>query len=468
MTTSSSETRIEKDTMGEMEVPASALYGASTQRAVLNFPVSGEPVESGMVRAYGLIKWAAARVNGELGHVDKDKTELIEKAALEVYEGKLDEHFPVDVYQTGSGTSTNMNANEVIANRCSQIAGEAIGSKKPIHPNDHVNQGQSSNDTFPTAMHIAVGVALKEDLFPALDGLQKSLAKKAEAFHDVLKIGRTHLMDATPVRLGQEFGGYAKQIELAIDRANKALKAIHPLALGGTAVGTGLNCHPDFPGKAIALIAEKTDIEFREAEDHFEAQASKDALVEAHGQLKTIAVSLFKIANDIRLLGSGPRCGVGEITLPSTQPGSSIMPGKVNPVMSEAVTMVASRVFGNDVTVNFAGANGHFELNVFMPVMAKAILESIRLLANVSVIFDEKCVQGIEANEDRCRELIEWSMSMVTSLAPLIGYEVAAKIAKESVATGKTVRQLCEEMEVLPADELTAALDPATMTEPHA
>jgi fumarate hydratase class II len=468
MTTSNSETRIEKDTMGEMEVPSSALYGASTQRAVLNFPVSGEPVESGMVRAYGLIKWAAARVNGELGHVDKDKTELIEKAALEVYEGKLDEHFPVDVYQTGSGTSTNMNANEVIANRCSQIAGEAIGSKKPIHPNDHVNQGQSSNDTFPTAMHIAVGVALKEDLFPALDGLQKSLAKKAKAFHDVLKIGRTHLMDATPVRLGQEFGGYAKQIELAIDRANKALKAIHPLALGGTAVGTGLNCHPDFPGKAIALIAEKTDIEFREAEDHFEAQASKDALVEAHGQLKTIAVSLFKIANDIRLLGSGPRCGVGEITLPSTQPGSSIMPGKVNPVMSEAVTMVASRVFGNDVTVNFAGANGHFELNVFMPVMAKAILESIRLLANVSRIFDEKCIQGIEANEERCKELIEWSMSMVTSLAPLIGYEVAAKIAKESVATGKTVRQLCQEMEVLPADELTAALDPSSMTEPHA
>ncbi len=454
--------------MGEMEVPASALYGASTQRAVLNFPVSGEPVESGMVRAYGLIKWAAARVNGELGHVDKDKTELIEKAALEVYEGKLDQHFPVDVYQTGSGTSTNMNANEVIANRCSQIAGEAIGSKKPIHPNDHVNQGQSSNDTFPTAMHIAVGVALKEDLFPALDGLQKSLAKKAEAFHDVLKIGRTHLMDATPVRLGQEFGGYAKQIELSIDRAHKALKAIHPLALGGTAVGTGLNCHPDFAGKAIALIAEKTDIEFREAEDHFEAQASKDALVEAHGQLKTIATSLFKIANDIRLLGSGPRCGIGEITLPSTQPGSSIMPGKVNPVMCEAVTMVASRVFGNDVTVNFAGANGHFELNVFMPVMAKAILESIRLLANVSRIFDEKCIQGIEANEERCRELIEWSMSMVTSLAPLIGYEVAAKIAKESVATGKTVRQLCEEMEVLPADELTAALDPSTMTEPHA
>lgn len=468
MTNSTNETRIEKDTMGEMEVPASALYGASTQRAVLNFPVSGEPVESGMVRAYGLIKWAAARVNGELGNVDKDKTELIEKAALEVYAGELDQHFPVDVYQTGSGTSTNMNANEVIANRCSQIAGEAIGSKKPIHPNDHVNQGQSSNDTFPTAMHIAVGVALKQDLLPALDGLHKSLAKKAEAFHDVLKIGRTHLMDATPVRLGQEFGGYAKQIELGIERANKALIAIHPLALGGTAVGTGLNCHPDFPGKAIALIAEKTDIEFREAEDHFEAQASKDALVEAHGQLKTIATSLFKIANDIRLLGSGPRCGIGEITLPSTQPGSSIMPGKVNPVMSEAVTMVAARVFGNDVTVNFAGANGHFELNVFMPVMAQAILESIRLLANVSRIFDEKCIQGIEANEERCSELIELSMSMVTSLAPLIGYEVAAKIAKQSVATGKTVRQLCEEMQVLPADELSAALDPSTMTEPHA
>jgi fumarate hydratase class II len=463
----STETRIEKDSMGEMPVPADALYGASTQRAVLNFPVSGEPVESGIVSAYGLIKWAAARVNGELGHVDKDKTALIEQAAEEVYEGKLDVHFPVDVYQTGSGTSSNMNANEVIANRISQIAGTAIGSKVPVHPNDHVNQGQSSNDTFPTAMHIAAGVALKNDLIPALEALQASLGKKAVEFYDVLKIGRTHLMDATPVRLGQEFGGYAKQLERSVDRAHKALKALHELPLGGTAVGTGLNCHPEFPAKAIAFIAEKTGIAFREAEDHFEAQSAKDALVEAHGQLKTIATSLYKIANDIRLLGSGPRCGIGEISLPATQPGSSIMPGKVNPVMCEAVTMVAARVFGNDTTVNWAGANGHFELNVFMPVMAKAVMESIRLLSNVSKIFTERCVDGIEANVERCNGLIELSLSMVTSLAPVIGYDVASKIAKESVTTGKTVRELCaERLDELgiTEEELTAALDPASMT----
>ncbi|MGI9244011.1 MAG: class II fumarate hydratase [Verrucomicrobiales bacterium] len=462
-----SDTRIEKDSMGEMPVPSDALYGASTQRAVLNFPVSGEPVESGMVSAYGLIKWAAANTNGQLGHVPKDKTDLIEQAAEEVYLGKLDAHFPVDVYQTGSGTSTNMNANEVIANRISQIVGTPIGSKEPVHPNDDVNQGQSSNDTFPTAMHIAAGVAIKEELIPSLTKLQASLAAKAEEFHSVLKIGRTHLMDATPVRLGQEFGGFAMQLERAVDRANKALKAIHALPLGGTAVGTGLNCHPEFPPKAIAFIAEKTGIEFREAEDHFEAQASKDALVEAHGQLNTIATSLYKIANDLRLLASGPRCGIGEISLPATQPGSSIMPGKVNPVMCEAVTMVAARVFGNQSTVTWSGANGHFELNVFMPVMAKAILESIRLLTNVSDIFREKCIDGITANVERCNSLIELSLSMVTSLAPLIGYDTASKIAKESVTSGKTVRQLCEEqLDDLPItkEQLDAALDPASMT----
>ena len=462
-----SDTRIEKDSMGEMPVPSDALYGASTQRAVLNFPVSGEAVESGIVRAYGLIKWAAAHTNGELGHVPKDKTDLIEQAAEEVFLGKLDQHFPVDVYQTGSGTSTNMNANEVIANRISQIAGTPIGSKEPVHPNDHVNRSQSSNDTFPTAMHIAAGVAIKQDLIPALTKLQSSLAAKAEEFHDVLKIGRTHLMDATPVRLGQEFGGFAMQLERAVDRANKALKAIHALPLGGTAVGTGLNCHPDFPPKAIAFIAAKTGIEFREAENHFEAQASKDALVEAHGQLNTIATSLYKIANDMRLLASGPRCGIGEISLPATQPGSSIMPGKVNPVMCEAVTMVAARVFGNQSTVTWSGANGHFELNVFMPVMAKAILESIRLLTNVSEIFREKCVDGIVANVERCNSLIELSLSMVTSLAPLIGYDTASRIAKESVSSGKTVRQLCEEqLDDLPItrEQLDAALDPASMT----
>ena len=462
-----STTRIERDTMGEMEVPSEALYGASTQRAVLNFPVSGERVEPGIVRAYGLIKWAAARVNGELDQVDKSLTDQIEKAAEEVYEGKLDEHFPVDIYQTGSGTSTNMNANEVIANRCSQIAGKPIGSKDPIHPNDHVNQGQSSNDTFPTAMHIAAGVAIKNKLIPEMKKLMNSLSAKAKEFQDTLKIGRTHLMDATPVRLGQEFGGYAKQVERGSDRSHKALKALHELALGGTAVGTGLNCHPDFPAKAIQFIAEKTEIDFREAEDHFEAQAAKDALVEWHGHLNTIATSLFKIANDLRLMGSGPRCALGEIKLPATQPGSSIMPGKVNPVMSEAVTMVAARVFGNHSTVTWCGANGHLELNVFMPVMASSIMESIRLLANVCAIFRERCVDGIEANTERCNELIEYSLSMVTSLAPKIGYELAAKIAKESVATGKTVRQLCNEQLAelgLSAEQLEAALDPESMT----
>lgn len=455
--------------MGEMPVPAEALYGASTQRAVLNFPISNEPVESGVVHAFGLIKWAAARVNGELGHIPADKTPLIEQAAREVYEGKLDDQFPVDVYQTGSGTSTNMNANEVIANRCAQIAGVEIDAdreKKPVHPNDHVNQGQSSNDTFPTAMHIAAGVALKEDLIPTLEDLQHSLQSKALEFHDVLKIGRTHLMDATPVRLGQEFGGYAMQLTRATDRAHKALKAIHELALGGTAVGTGLNCHPDFPPKAIAFIAEKTGIEFREAENHFEAQSSKDALLECHGHLNTIAASLYKIANDIRLLGSGPRCSIGEISLPATQPGSSIMPGKVNPVMSEAVTMVAARIFGNHSTVTWCGANGHFELNVMMPVMAKCVMESIRLLTNVCSIFREKCVEGIEAQVDRCNELIEYSLSMVTSLAPVIGYDKASHIAKESVESGRTVRELCSErLEELglTEDQLNSALDAGKM-----
>ena len=461
--------RTEKDSMGEMQVPDEALYGASTQRAVLNFPISGEPVQEGMVKAYGLIKWAAASVNGELGVVTKEKTALIEQAAAEVYDGKLTQHFPVDVYQTGSGTSTNMNANEVIANRCSEIAGVALNAskdEKPVHPNDDVNQSQSSNDTFPTAMHIATAQALQSQLLPALEKLRDSLKNKATEFHDVLKIGRTHLMDATPVRLGQEFGGFARQVDLGVVRANKALKSVLELPLGGTAVGTGLNCHDEFPAKAIAFIAEKTGIDFIEAENHFEAQAAKDALVECHGQLNTIATSLFKIANDIRLLGSGPRCAIGEISLPATQPGSSIMPGKVNPVMSEAVTMVAARVFGNQSTVTWSGANGHFDLNVFMPVMIKAILESIELLSNVSDVFREKCVDGIVANKERCNELIEYSLSMVTSLAPVIGYDPASAIAKESVTSGRTVRELClerlEELNIT-EEQLTSALDPAAM-----
>ena len=463
-----SDQRIEKDSMGEMSVPADALYGASTQRAVLNFPVAGRGFDRSMIRGMGLIKWAAALANKDLGVVPADKCDLIAQAAEQVVNGEHDEHFVVDVYQTGSGTSTNMNANEVIANLCSRIAGQPIGSKEPVHPNDHVNQGQSSNDTIPTAIHIATAESLKNTLLPQLEALQASLKAKAVAFHDVLKIGRTHLMDATPVRLGQEFAGYARQLELSCGRVRKAIDAVLELPLGGTAVGTGLNCHPEFPPKAIAFIAEQTGIEFKEAEDHFEAQAAKDGLVEASGQLKTIATSLFKIANDVRWLGSGPRCGIGEISLPSTQPGSSIMPGKVNPVMCESLMQVAARVMGNDTTVTWAAANGNFELNVMMPVLADSLLESINLLANGSKIFRERCVDGIEANEARCSELIEYSMSMVTSLAPIIGYDTAANIAKQSVETGKTVRELCLEMEVMPPDELKAALDPAAMTAPSA
>ncbi len=455
--------RIERDTMGEMEVPAAALWGASTQRAVLNFPVSGEMLDPAMIHAYGLIKWAAARANRELGSVPGELANLIESAAAEVFAGTLDGHFVIDVFQTGSGTSTNMNVNEVIANRCSQLAGEAVGSKRPVHPNDHVNQSQSSNDTFPTAMHVAVAMSLKGDLIPALMKARDSMGAKATAFHEVLKIGRTHLMDATPVRLGQEFGGYARQLDLAVVRANKALKALSELPLGGTAVGTGLNCPPGFPALAIGFISEKTGLVFVEAENHFEAQAARDAVVEVSGQLKTIATSLFKIANDIRWLSSGPRCGLGEIALPATQPGSSIMPGKVNPVMAEAVMQVCAQVIGNDTAVTWGGANGNLELNVMMPMMAQNTLRSIRLLSKVVDLFRERCLDGITANEERCAEMIEWSMAMVTTLAPRIGYEVAAEIAKTAVTEGKTVRQVCEERAVLPQAELDQLLDPAGM-----
>jgi fumarate hydratase class II len=463
---SDNNTRIEKDSMGTMEVPAHALYGASTQRAVLNFPISGYRFSRDFIRALGLIKWAAAQANAELGKLDGERLHFISQAGEEVIEGKLDEHFPLDIFQTGSGTSTNMNANEVIANRCSQIAGKPIGSRDPVHPNDHVNMGQSSNDVIPSAIHVAVGEALQNNLMPALDKLQGALEAKTHEFWDIIKIGRTHLMDATPIRLGQEFSGYAKQVEYARLRAGNAISAIEELALGGTAVGTGLNCHPEFPGKVMHHLWLRTKIAFREASNHFEAQGSKDGLVQASGQLKTIAVSLFKIANDIRWLSSGPRCGIGEIRLPETQPGSSIMPGKVNPVMCEMLMQVCAQVIGNDTTITWAGANGNFDLNVMMPVMAHNILESIRLLANAANTFRERCVQGIAANKERCNELIEYSMSMVTSLAPIIGYDRAAEIAKESAKTGRTVRELCREKQVLPEDELNKALDPIEMTKP--
>src|SRR6202047_3216131 len=418
--------RSEKDSMGTMEVPADALYGATTQRAVLNFPNSGSRVGRPFIRALGLIKWAAAQANRDLERLDEERARLIVQAAEELIEGRLDSHFPLDIFQTGSGTSTNMNANEVISNRVSQILGKPIGLKEPVHPNDHVNMGQSSNDVIPTAIHIAVAESIRNDLMPSLEHLQEGLEAKTREFWEVIKIGRTHLMDATPVRLGQEFSGYAKQVEHCKLRAGNAIAAVEELALGGTAVGTGLNCHPEFAGRVMGYLWNRTGVAFREARNHFESQGAKDGLVEASGEIRTLAVSLFKIANDLRWLNSGPRCGIGEIQLPATQPGSSIMPGKVNPVMCESVVQVCAQVFGNDTTVCWGGANGQLEMNVMMPVMAHNVLESIRLLSNVARAFQDKCVNGIIANPDRCNELVELSMAMVTSLAPLIGYDRAA------------------------------------------
>jgi fumarate hydratase class II len=459
-------TRIEKDSMGDMDVPVSALYGASTQRAVLNFPISGHRFPREFIRALGLIKIAAARSNLDLGKLDATRADFITKAAQEVCDGKLDDQFPVDVFQTGSGTSTNMNANEVIANRCSQMAGKPIGSHTPVHPNDHVNMGQSSNDVIPTAIHIATAESLKNLLLPALQRLEFALSEKSKECWDVIKIGRTHLMDATPIRLGQELSGYAMQVEYAGLRVDNAISAIEEVALGGTAVGTGLNTHPEFARRAVARIAEDSGIAFREAANHFEAQGAKDGLVQVSGQLKTIAVSLFKIASDTRWLSSGPRCAIGEIQLPATQPGSSIMPGKVNPVMCEVLMQVAAQVIGNDSTITWCGANGNFELNVMAPVLAHNILESVRLLANSASVFASRCVAGIIPDKARCGELVERSMSMVTSLSPIIGYDLAAKIAKESAKSGRTIRQICTDEEVLPADQLTDALDPVNMCAP--
>ena len=455
--------RTERDSMGEMEVPDDALYGASTQRAVENFPISGERMPRELIHAYGQLKSAAAAVNRDLGELDESRAGRIIAAADAVAGGRHDEQFPVDVYQTGSGTSTNMNVNEVIA----RLANELDASSLPVHPNDHVNLGQSSNDSFPTALHVAAAVALTEELLPSLSGLRSALDERAGAFHDVMKIGRTHLMDAVPMRLGQAFGGWARQIEQAEARVRTAAESLAELPLGGTAVGTGLNTHPEFAEKAIAALARVTGFPFRRAANAFEAQGARDAVIEAHGQLNTVAVSLHKIASDVRLLGSGPRCGLGELALPAVQPGSSIMPGKVNPVMVESVTMVAARVFGNQATLTHAGCGGFLELNVSMPLMAKCLMESIHLLANVSRAFAGKCVVGIEANAERCAEWIEQSMAMVTSLVPIIGYDRAAALAKEAMSEGRTIRELCEaQLEELGLDQaqLDKALDPARMT----
>jgi len=454
--------RIEKDSLGEVRVPADALYGAQTQRAVENFPISGQRFGRGFIQALGLLKKAAALTNGELGLLEKKIAEAIAAAAQEVAVGDLDGEFVVDIYQTGSGTSTNMNANEVVARRADQI----IGVDGSVHPNDHVNFGQSSNDVIPSAIHIAARVAMERELIPALIYLRDALSEKAGAFDHIVKSGRTHLMDATPVRLGQQFGGYAHQLTKGVERVRRASEELAELALGGTAVGTGINTHPEFAPRVIALVSGELDLDFIEAENHFEAQAAKDAAVNAAGALNTIATSFFKIADDIRWLASGPTSGISEIQLPAVQPGSSIMPGKVNPVMCEAMMMVAARVMGNHTTVTIAGQRGNFELNVMMPVLAQALLESITLLSNVAKVFADRCVKGIEANEPRARELLEKNPSIATALNAYIGYDEATEVAKEAARAGLSVRDVVEEKGLLKPEEINEALDVRAMTEP--
>jgi len=470
--------RVEHDTMGEVRVPAQAYYGAQTQRAVENFPISGWPLPSPLIRALGLVKFAAGSANRDLGKLSGTgkarltpaQIDCLLKACLEVADGKFDDQFPIDVFQTGSGTSSNMNANEVIANRAIELAGgDRFQAEKPIHPNDHVNMGQSTNDMFPTAIHVAVGVAIDKQLIPALERLHDVLAEKAKAWDQIIKIGRTHLADATPLRLGQEIGGFARQLELSIGRARRAIEAIVELPAGGTAVGTGINTHPEFGQRVAAVLARQTGVPFVEASNHFEANAQRDGLVECHGQLRAIAVSLFNVSNNIRWLGSGPRCGFYEVQLPDRQPGSSIMPGKVNPVMCESMMQVTARVMGNDQVIAVSGAaGGQFQLNIMMPVMGQTTLESIVLLSKATAAFVDFCALEMEANIAACNASVEKSLSMVTSLNPLIGYEKAAKLAKEAFKTGKTIRQLCEEQQIIPADQLREALDPMRMTEPHA
>ncbi|WP_214416515.1 class II fumarate hydratase [Sphaerisporangium fuscum] len=459
------EFRIEHDSMGEVRVPASAKWRAQTQRAVENFPISGRGLEPAHIAALGLIKAVAAEVNGELGVLEPDMAEAISEAATDVAEGEWNDEFPIDVFQTGSGTSSNMNANEVIAT----LAEKRLG--RPVHPNDHVNASQSSNDVFPSSIHVAAMIDTVYELIPALDHLAIALRQKAVQFDKTVKAGRTHLMDATPVTLGQEFGGYAAQIENGIARLRGTLPRVAELPLGGTAVGTGINTPPGFAQKVIEKLREATELPFTEARDHFEAQGARDALVELSGQLRVIAVSLNKIANDLRWMGSGPRAGLAEINLPDLQPGSSIMPGKVNPVVPEAVCMVAAQVMGNDAAVAFAGASGNFELNVMMPVIARNILESVRLLANVSRLLADRTVHGITANPERLREYAESSSSIVTPLNRYLGYEEAAAVAKQALKERKTIKDVVVERGHLESGKLTeeqldAALDVLAMTSP--
>ncbi|MBS0198230.1 MAG: class II fumarate hydratase [Planctomycetes bacterium] len=477
--------------MGEMQVPADALYGASTQRAVLNFPVSGRPVPFGIIEAYSLIKAAAARVNNQLGRLDSKRTKAIVNACATIAGGMVEQggwakHFPVDIYQTGSGTSTNMNANEVIANLICLANGKPIGSSKDpeylkkggVHPNDHVNMGQSSNDTFPTAMHVAAAVSISRDLIPAVRRMAAKLESHAKAWDKIVKIGRTHLQDATPIRLGQEFSGYASQMRHAEKRLAQALEALGELSLGGTAVGTGINCHEEFGSKVAAELSKVTKVKFREASNHFESQHAKDAYVETSGLLRTVAVSLSKIANDIRWLGSGPRCGIGELVLPAVQPGSSIMPGKVNPVICESLIMVCCQVIGNDAALTYGGFGGVgslLDLNVAMPMMAANLLDSIHLLAKGCDVFTTNLLADLKPDEARCKGLIEGSLAMCTSLVPVIGYDKSAALAKDAFKQGKTVRQLAYEVVVgtkdfagksITREDIDSYLNPWSMTLP--
>jgi len=458
--------RIEKDFLGEIKVPASAYYGGQTQRALENFPISGRRMPREFVRAIGIIKRAAAEANMSLGLLDTKIGKAIVRAATEVADGKFDHEFVVDVYQTGSGTSTNMNANEIISNRAIELLGGRIGSKTPVHPNDHVNRCQSTNDVIPSAIHISALEGIEKNLLPAMNNLQGSLAAKARQFNKVLKVGRTHLQDAVPIRLGQEFSGYATQIEHGVQRVKGLSRHFRELALGGTAVGTGLNAPKAFAPLAIKKISEFTGISFTRAKNPFEAIAARDTIVEASGQLKTVAVSCMKIVNDLRLMSSGPRCGLGEIILPALQPGSSIMPGKVNPVVLESVMMICATVMGHDVAINIGGQHGSFELNTMVPMMADHLLESIKLLANGLRNLVDRCVGKIEANEERTRSLIERSLALCTALTPIIGYDAAADIAKEAFSTGKTVHQVSREHKVLPDKELNRLLDPMRLTKP--
>ncbi|MFQ5746767.1 MAG: class II fumarate hydratase [Gemmatimonadota bacterium] len=458
--------REERDSMGPVQIPADMLYGAQTQRARENFPISRLRFDRRFLRALGTIKKAAAGVNRDLGLLDAGTADAIERAADEMIEGALDEHFVLDIFQTGSGTSTNMNANEVLANRAIQLLGGEVGSKTPVHPNDHVNMGQSSNDVIPTALHVSALVGIETELVPALEHLRDALRGKAREFDAVPKAGRTHLQDATPVRLGQEFAGYASQIEHGIARCRRLQASLSELAIGGTAVGTGINTHPEFGARMCGRLSDLTGLEFREAEDHFEAQSARDAAVEASGALKTIACSLMKIANDLRWLSSGPRTGIAEIALPAVQPGSSIMPGKVNPVMAEMVCQVAAQVIGNDATITIGGQAGNFELNVMIPIIAHNLLESIEILSSACREFTDRCVSGITGNAERARRFAESTAALATVLAPRIGYDRAAEVAKRSLAEDRTLREVVREMGLMDEAELDELLDFRAMTEP--